>query len=457
MFAKIRQNLEKHQIFKKVAKNVSWAFFQNIFIMLLSVITTGIIARYFGTQNYGVFNYILSIVSLFSGIASIGINHVAVKDLAQKPEEEGKILGTSFVIRNVIAIILIIIAETVVLILTNKDINSIKISILLSLIMLCNTSEVIDYYATANLKVKYLAISKILSCIIFFVAKILIVIFKLNIIYYTATYLIEAILYAIFLFISYKIINKKTQKKIKWSFDKQYAKKLLSKSWYFALSSIMVTIYMRIDQVMLGKMIENKSQVGIYSAAVRIAEMWTFVPNSIITTFKPIIMKYKGECKEKEYILNLQRLYDISSVICIIFAIVITICSKLIISILYGEEFLEAASILCILVWGIWFGVLGNVHYVWLICENKGKYSLFYSGIGSISNIIINFLLIPKYGMYGAAIATLISQFLANIVSFVFIKETRILSIYAIKSILFTELKKNIKNKLKGVKYGSEY
>lgn len=455
MFVKIRQKLEKHYIFKKIAKNTSWAFFQNIFIMLLSVITTGIIARYFGTQNYGIFNYILSIVSLFTGIASIGINHIAVKDLAQKPEDEDKIMGTSFVIRNVVAIILIVISETIILILTNNDITSMIIGLLLSSIMLCNTSEVIDYYATANLKVKYLAISKILSYIIFSTSKIFIVIFKLNIIYYSATYLIEAILYATFLFISYGIINRKSQKKIKWSFDKEYAKKLLSKSWYFALSSIMVTIYMRIDQVMLGKMIEDKSQVGIYSAAVRIAEMWTFVPNSIITTFKPIIMKYKGENKENEYTLNLQRLYDISSVICIAFAIAITICSKLIIFILYGKEFLQAAPILCILVWGIWFGVLGNVHYVWLTCENKGKYSLFYSGVGSISNIIINFILIPKYGMYGAAVATLASQFLANIVSFAFIKETRNLSIYAIKSILFIELRRTVKNKLRGAKYGN--
>lgn len=453
MFVKIRQKLEKNQIFKKVAKNTSWAFFQNIFIMLLSVITTGVIARYFGTQNYGIFNYILSIVSLFTGIASMGINHIAVKDLAQKPEEEDKIMGTSFFIRNVIATILIIIAETTILILTNNDITSMLIGLLLSLIMLCNTSEVIDYYATANLKVKYLAISKILSYIIFSMSKMFIVIFKLDIIFYSATYLIEAILYAVFLFISYRIINKKTQKKIKWSFDKQYAKKLLSKSWYFALSSIMVTIYMRIDQVMLGRMIEDKAQVGIYSAAVRIAEMWTFVPNSIITTFKPIIMKYKGEKKEKEYRLNLQLLYDISSIICITFAILITICSKLIIYILYGNEFLQASEILCILVWGIWFGVLGNVHYVWLTCENKGKFSLFYSGVGSISNIIMNFLLIPKYGMYGAAIATLTSQFLANIISFALIKETRRLSIYAVKSMAFIELRNIVKNKLKGAKH----
>lgn len=453
MFSNIKQKLEGHNVFKKVAKNSSWIVFQNIFTMILGVVITGVIARYFGTEKYGIFNYILSITSLFSGIASIGIYHIATKDLTQRPEDEGKILGTSFTIRLIAAILLIIAAETTVCIMTNNDSTSMVIGILLSLMMLFSCSEVIDYYATANLKVKYLAVSKCISYIIFAVLKILIVVLKLDIRYYTATYLIEGIIYAIFLSISYKLIHKNIGKTCKWSFDKDYAKKLLSNCWYFALSSIMVTIYMRIDQVMLGKMIEDKSQVGIYSAAVRIAEMWAFVPNSIISSFKPVIMKYKGENNNKEYVKNLQRLYDISSLVSILFAIGITIFARLIIMILYGKAFLEASKILYILIWGIWFGILGNVHYVWLICENKGKYSLFYSATGSISNIIFNAILIPKYGMYGAAIATLISQFIANIVSFGIFKETRVLSKFAIKAILFVEPLKFVKNRIKGVKY----
>ena len=136
----------------------------------------------------------------------------------------------------------------------------------------------------------------------------------------------------------------------------------------------------------------------------------------------------------------------------ILFAIGITIFARLIIMILYGKAFLEASKILYILIWGIWFGILGNVHYIWLICENKGKYSLFYSASGSITNVIFNAILIPKYGMYGAAIATLISQFFANVIAYSFFKETRVLSKFAVKSILFIEPLKFVKNRIKGVK-----
>ncbi len=70
MIKKIKETLKAHPLFKKIAKNSSWLVFQNIFTMLLGVFITGIIARYFGTEKYGVFNYVLSIVSIFSGIAA---------------------------------------------------------------------------------------------------------------------------------------------------------------------------------------------------------------------------------------------------------------------------------------------------------------------------------------------------------------------------------------------------
>ena len=128
MFSNIKQKLEGHNVFKRVAKNSSWIVFQNIFTMILGVVVTGVIARYFGTEKYGIFNYILSITSLFSGIASIGIYHIATKDLTQRPEDEGKILGTSFTIRLIAAILLIIAAETTVCIMTHNDSTSMVIN-----------------------------------------------------------------------------------------------------------------------------------------------------------------------------------------------------------------------------------------------------------------------------------------------------------------------------------------
>ncbi len=176
--------------------------------------------------------------------------------------------------------------------------------------------------------------------------------------------------------------------------------------------------------------------------------MWVFVPNAIIASFKPIIISYK-KANEEQYKINLQRLYTITSIVCVVFAIGITIFSKLIVYILYGQEFINASTVLYILIWSLWFGIIGNVHYVWLVCENKEKYSLFYSFSGSFSNIICNLIFIRKYGMYGAAIATLISQFIANVLSFAIFKETRELTKNALEAICFIGPIRYIKNNIR--------
>lgn len=450
MLKEIKAKLKKHVLISKIIKNSSWIVSQNIFTMIVGVFITSIVARYLGTERFGMFNYVLSIVSLFAGVAAIGINQTAVKELKDFPEDEGKIIGTSFTLRMIMAIILIVICDLVILAINGEDKTIIVMGIILSSIMIFNCFEVIDYYAVSQMKTKYVSIPKMLSFIILSIMKIIVIVFDLGVIAYTIAYVFETILYATLLCFSYKIMHKETKNKVKWIFDKEYARKLLQKSWYYALSAIMVTIYMRIDQAMLGAMIEQKSEVGIYSAAVRIAEMWTFVPIAIITAMKPAIMEYKKTDNEN-YKKSMNKLYYIVSLTCIIFAIGITIFSRIIILILYGSEYLLAGTFLNVLIIAIWLGEIGNVHYVWLVCENKGKYSLFYSFTGCIVNIIANLLLIPKYGGLGASIATLISQFSANVLSFSLFKETRQLSINAIKSIflidLFKDVKKYLENK----------
>lgn len=76
-----------------------------------------------------------------------------------------------------------------------------------------------------------------------------------------------------------------------WNISISYARKMLQQSWYLILSGLMITLYMRLDQVMLGYMMDTKDELGIYSASARIAEMWYFVPMAVITSFRPVIMK----------------------------------------------------------------------------------------------------------------------------------------------------------------------
>lgn len=195
----------------------------------------------------------------------------------------------------------------------------------------------------------------------------------------------------------------------------------------------MITLYMRIDQIMLGVMMSTKTELGVYSAAVQVAQMWYFVPMAVITSFKPIIMS-KKKTNEKSYLKSVQLMYNIVAWMSIGFGIVILLFSDTIIGILYGTDYEKASSILSISVWAGTFAMLGSARSIWLITEGLQKYTLVYTTIGFLVNVSLNYFLIPLTGGYGAAIATLLAQFSANVLALAFYKETRISTIMILKS-----------------------
>lgn len=430
--------MEKNITLKNIFGNSMWQIGEKIITMIFSVFVTSIVARYLGTEDYGFVNYIISIVMLFTTFSTLGMEKITIKDIIEREESEERILGTSFYIRLIGGIVLIFISQITIYILDEKNMLAQLLGLIMGLCMIFRAYEVIEYYLQSQMKLK--TISIIRFCSTFFVAilRILVVIFDWGIVGFTATYLFDAIIVAVLLKIWYK-----KRKKLKFKFSLEYAKRILSKCWYVAISGLMVTLYMRIDQVMLGSMLDNKTENGIYSAAVRIAEIWYFVPTAIISAFQPAIVM-KKKYSEEQYEKSMQRLYDIVAIVGIAFGILITLFGDIAVQILYGDEYKGATSILKISVWAGLFATLGTARSVWLVNENLQKYSLIYTSVGCVTNIVLNYFLIPKIGARGAAIATLIAQFVTNVLALVPFKKTRKSSTMILKSIFLNQTVKDV-------------
>lgn len=419
---------------RNIFGNSMWQITEKILTMILSIVVTSLVARYLGTEQYGLVNYVISVVMLFTTFSTLGMEKITINDIVDSKYKKEDILGTSFVIRIVGGIILIIISQITLYVLTDGDRLSQLLGIIMGTCMLFKAFEVIEYYLQSQMNLKMVSIIRFVTAIATAIAKIIVVYCDLGVIGFTCTYLVDAIVAGFLFFIWYK---KNIKQKLK--IDVKYAKSLLSRCWYIAVAGIMTTIYMRIDQVMLGTMLESKAENGIYSAAVRIAEMWYFVPLAIAASFQPVIMKRKNEENEEEYKKNMQRLYDFVAVIGIAFGIIISVFGKLIVNILYGTEYLKAAKILNVSVWAGLFATLGSARAIWLVAENKQKYTLVYTLVGCIVNVILNCILIPKQGAFGAAIATLMAQLIANVFALMPFKETRESSIMILKSIFINK------------------
>ncbi|MBU5216407.1 flippase [Bacillus albus] len=424
------KRIKGNEVATKIIGNASWLVGDKVFNMVIGVFVMALVARYLGPENYGLYNYALAFVTLFTALSTLGLETLSVKSIVHQEEEEGTILYTSLILRVLGGIVVVVLASISVRVLAPNEPLIHLLVMIMSFTMIIKSLEVIEYWIQAYQKSKISSLIRMGAYVFSALLKITFVFFNGNLLHLALIYTSDALIVGIALVIAY---FKNRTSYTKWKFKFQYAKKVLSKSWYLILSGLMVTLYMQIDKVMLGSMLTNKKELGMYSAATQIASMWYFVPLAVITSFQPIIMKKKLQ-SHNSYINSMQTLYSIVAWIGIVFGICMILFSDLIVAILYGQEYKHAANIVTISVWAGTFATLGSARSIWLLVENLQKYTLLYTSAGLIINVGLNYLLIPTYGGFGAAFATLIAQAFANIFVLAFFKKTRISSIMIIKA-----------------------
>jgi O-antigen/teichoic acid export membrane protein len=185
------------------------------------------------------------------------------------------------------------------------------------------------------------------------------------------------------------------------------ALKFLRQSWPLILSGLAVTVYMKIDQVMLGAILGEEA-VGQYSVAVRISSVWYFIPAMLATSLFPAILNARKQGTEV-YEKRLQNYFDLNAGFAYLIAIPLSIAAPWVIRVLFGEAYQQAGPMLAIHAWSSLFVFLGVARSQYLVAENLFKFSMNCTIAGAIVNIVLNYFLIPNYGGYGAATATLFS------------------------------------------------
>jgi O-antigen/teichoic acid export membrane protein len=118
-------------------------------------------------------------------------------------------------------------------------------------------------------------------------------------------------------------------------------------------------------------------------------------------------------------------------------AIPMTFMSDWIVTFLYGEAYSKAGDVLMIHIWAGVFVGLGVASSKWFVNENLQLYSFYRTLSGAILNIGLNYILIPIYGVIGAAIATLLSQFVASYLFNIIDKKVRYTFFLQTKALLF--------------------
>lgn len=413
------KELASRQGLRKYLANTSWLMAGRIFRMLVLMLVGIYVARYLGPENFGLLSYALSFTGLFLALAMLGLDGIVVRELVKKPEQQDELLGTAFWLK-LGGTFLMWAAIAAIAPMVGHDTGMNVLIAIFAFAAVFQAFNVIDFNFQAEVKSRYVVHAQFIQLVISSAVKLTFIAIEAPLVWFAWAYFIDGALIASGLVIMY---FRKTGNLFHLKWNLRIATRLLRRCWPLIFSGVVISIYMKIDQVMLNFMMGSEA-VGLYAAAVRISEAWYFIPVVVTSSVFPAIINSKQQNKTI-YHQQLKKLYNLMAWLGISIALPISVLSPWIISILYGTHYAEAASVLAIHVWTGVFVFIGVASGKWLLNENLQIYTMINTSIAAVANIILNYYLIPLHGITGAAAASLVSFAISGYFSQALFEKTR--------------------------------
>jgi len=285
--------------------------------------------------------------------------------------------------------------------------QTLLVCFLYSLSLAFQAIELVQFWFHSKLQSKYPSMMMLLSYVVVSIYKIYLLITAKSIYWFAVVYSIEYGIIGISLLVIY---HKQGPQRLR--FSPALVKQLFSRSRYYILSTMMVTVFQNTDHVML-TMMAGEAENGYYSAAITGAAVFQFVYAAIVDSMRPVIFSQKKE-SAAEYKTSISGLYCVTTYMALAQAVVFTLFAGPIVKILYGAEYINAVPVLRILVWYISFSYMGSVRNIWILAEEKQHFLWKINFAGVVANILLNAALIPVWSACGAAVASLLTQVFTN-------------------------------------------
>ena len=401
--SKMILNFQKSQ----QVKNAAWIVVCKVIQAALGLVLAMVVARYLGPEDYGLLSYAASITLFVSPIAQLGFSGTMVYELVCAQDHEEEILGTAILSSLASSLLCMGGIALFTHTLFGQDGNILLICELYALQLIAQSAELIQYWFQTKLLSKYTSVVSLIVYVVLAVYQIYLLERSGSVFSFALCKGIEHGLIALCLLMIYK---KKTKRRLFFSF--QCAKRILSRSIYTMISSLLILSYAQADRIIIRTMLGDVA-VGYYTAAVVCANASDFVFIAIIDSFRSTIMEAKNKHADN-YESTLTFLYSVVIYMALAQSVLISIFAEPIVNIMYGPSYQTAISILRLIVWYTVFSYIGMTRSIWFLAEGKQRLWWRINLCGVVMNIVLNWRLIPVYGIDGAAFASLLTQGFVN-------------------------------------------
>ena len=400
----------------KYIKNTGWLFLEKALRIAVTFTVWAMVIRYLGPEQFGVFSYALSYVFLFGMLADLGMESVLVKDLVEKPQSHAMILGSAFVVRCIgVGIAFLLIGISLFWI---QEFNTRMAVALVAIRLLFVPLTNIDSYFQSNILSKYTTFAQMIALAMTSMLCILFIVLHKSLFYFIWVVIFESAVSATVIVILYRKHCAK-----QWVLNQDIMSDLFKRSWPMLISAFAISIYMRLDQVMIKHMLGDAA-VGQYAVAVRVSEAFYFIPMVIAASLFPAIIQAKGK-GERIYYSRLKALSSLLIWISLAMAGIFSFGGDYLIRVVFGSAYSMSSSVLIIHIWASVFVFIGVLRSKWAVNEHAQGLVMIYTLLGALINVLLNLVWIPLWGIKGAAVATIVAQCFAATASNLLHPKTR--------------------------------
>lgn len=409
----IRDRLEelfKRTGFRRHMANLSWIFGARVFTVLVSFLATVVVARALGPSNFGELDYALAIIGLGSIIANFGLSELLYRELIKFPERRGALLGTVFVLRLGTGLLTALAIVTFAF-LSPIDTVSRTLLIVLSAMIPLDTFALFSQPFMAEARSKIPSLITMAGWTIAAITKIVLIALGQGVIWIALTYILEHALYGIAFYLFYR---HRFGHEIRFTFAPALIPAFLKAGVTILLSATFAMLYTRIDQILIRHFLDADS-VGFYSAAVRLIEIANIIPSALVVGLYPAVLGIR-QASEESYVKRVRLQFLILIMSGIVVMLGFLILAKPLIGLIFGDAFLPSITILHIYALGIPAIFIVSKIIDLLYTDNLLRTLILTTGLSALTNIILNLLWIPAYGIEGAAWATVASFYIASVI-----------------------------------------
>ncbi len=388
--------------------NSFWILLEKASRIISNILVGILVVRYLGAEQYGVISLGLSVIAILTIISTLGLDSLVVREILTRKEDINKILGTAFSLRFLGSLWVILLATTWAY--YNKSTETTLIFFLLSISILFQSFTVIDFYFQSQIKGKLTAINQVITISISAFVKLTLIYFEASLVWFATMAAFEAGVSALIQIYFYRNQGFKISN---WQFSKKESQFLLKYAVPLIISTAIQMIYLNADTLLIDKLLNNMSLVGQYSAGLRISQASYFIPIAICAAVFPGIVNNRQN--RELQIRRLTQLYSLMLWLAIFVIAGAMLFGDMVIGFLYGDKFPQSAIVFKLHVLSSIPVFWGTAWAMWMLAEQKQKYVVAMQILIALTVLILDILVIPIYGISGAALALVAGLYLALI------------------------------------------